>query len=351
MSAQEGNARGTAHRMAISKHLADLSEETLRFYRQAGVEEVSLPDRYLVEVRPSRPHVPPTQTGPASPQGEPWTVEGLARMRERVEQFGLRATLASLHVSGNILLGRPEREADLDVIRESLRAAGAVGIRVVTYTFTALRASEGYFALPGAGRGGAHLRGFDYARIRDLPPYDSVGVHDRDAMWERLEYFLRAVVPAAEEAGIRLALHPNDPPVPVYRGVAQPVRTLDDWRRVVGVVDSPANTMFLDTGVLTEMGESAPEVIRDFGQRDRIGTVHFRNVRVETPYERYTEVFLDEGDCDTVACMQALHEVGYRGAIDPDHTPGFDGDTLDTHIGWAFAIGQLIALRAAAERA
>jgi mannonate dehydratase len=118
----------------------------------------------------------------------------------------------------------------------------------------------------------------------------------------------------------------------------------------VAAVDSPANTIFLDTGVLTELGESAPGAIRDFGARDRIGTVHFRNVRVDVPYERYTEVFLDEGECDVAACMRAFHEVGYRGGIDPDHTPGFDGDTVDTHVGWAFAIGQIIALRNAARR-
>jgi mannonate dehydratase len=213
----------------ISKQVADLSEETLRFYRQAGVEEVSLPPRYVDQPRPSRQHVPPTQTSPAGRQPPAWTVAELRRMVERAAAFGLRATTIALPISGAVLMGLPGREADLETIRRALDAAGRAGLEVATYSFTALRASEGYFPLDGAGRGGAHLRGFDYDRIRDLPPYPSVGSHSREQMWDRLVAFLRAVVPSAEAAGLRLALHPNDPPVPVYRGVAQPARTLQDW--------------------------------------------------------------------------------------------------------------------------
>jgi mannonate dehydratase len=95
------------------------------------------------------------------------------------------------------------------------------------------------------------------------------------------------------------------------------------------------------------MGEDAAAAIREFGSRGRIGTVHFRNAVVERRYERYVETLLDAGDCDMAACMRAFVDVGYEGAIDPDHTPGFDGDTLDTHVGWAHAIGQIAGLRAA----
>lgn len=345
-----GTGSRSSNGIKIGKGLADVSLETLRFYRQIGVQEVAMPSRYVDTVRPSRPHVPPAQTGPAGPQGEPWDPAELGRIRARIAQFGLAATTMGLHISGNILLGRPGREEDTEKIKQSIRAAAAAGLRVLTYNFTALRASEGYYPVDGHGRGGAHLRAFDFARVRDLPPLVSVGTHSRDQMWERLEHFLRAVVPVAEAAGIRLALHPNDPPVSKFRGVAQPVRTLADLKRVVEVMDSPANAHYLDTGMLTEMGESAPEAIRFLGARDRIGIVHFRNVVVDVPYERYTETFLDEGDCDMFACMRAFHETGYAGAIDPDHTPGIDGDTVDTHIGWAFAIGQIIALRNAAEK-
>jgi mannonate dehydratase len=345
-SASQG--RRVPGRIKIGKGLADVSAETLRFYRQIGVEEVSMPARYVDTPRPSRPHVPPAQTGPAGPQAGPWNAGELRRIRDRIESFGLAATTMGLGLSGNILLGRPGCEADVEKVKQSIRVAGEVGLRVLTYNFGPLRASAGYYSLDGQGRGGAHLRAFDFDRVRDLPPLESVGRHTRDELWGRLEAFLRAVVPVAEASGVRLAMHPNDPPVAEFRGIAQPVRSLADLKRVVEVVDSPANSLYLDTGVLTEMGEDAPEAIRYFGRRDRIGSVHFRNVLVEVPYERYVETFLDEGQCDMFACMQAFQEVGYTGALDPDHTPGVDGDTPTAHAGWAFAIGQIIALRSAA---
>jgi mannonate dehydratase len=338
------------HQVKITKGLGDLSEETLRFYRQIGVDEVGLPARFVTAMRASRPHIPPAQMKGAGPQPDPWRVDDLRRMRERAAAFGLEATSMALPVSGSIVLGRPERDADLDKLLASVDAAGRAGLRVLTYGFTGLRASEGYYAMDGQGRGGAGLRGFDADRVRHLPPLDGVGRHARDEMWARLESFLRVAVPVAAAAGIRLALHPNDPPVSEFRGVAQPVRTLEDLKRVVDVVDSPANCLYLDTGVLTEMGEDAAEAIRYFGARGRIGSVHFRNVAVDVPYERYTEVFLDQGDGDPASWMRAFYESGYDGALDPDHTPGIDGDTTDTHIGWAFAIGQMVALRDAAER-
>lgn len=337
-------------RLGIGKGLGDLSAPTLRFYRQIGVEEVGLPGRFVTEPAASRPHVPPPQNGPPGPQRAPWDPDELRRACERVCQFDLLPSSLGLSVSGNILLGRPGREADVAQACEAIRVAGAAGVRTMTYTFSALRASAGYYARAGEGRGGADLRAFDAARGRDLPPIESVGRHTKGEMWERLTRFLEDVVPVAEAAGVRLALHPNDPPVPEFRGVGQAVTTLEDMKRLVAVVDSPANTLFLDTGVLTEIGESAPQAILYFGRRDRIGAVHFRNVRVDVPIYRYLETFLDEGDCDMAACMRAFHEAGYTGWVDPDHTPGISGDTVDTHIGWAFAIGQIIALRGAVER-
>jgi mannonate dehydratase len=331
----------------IGKGLGDLSDSTLRFYAQVGVEEVALPDAFTTEPRASRPHVPPAQMRPPAPTVRRWDGRELERMRRRTEEFGLRATAKAFGLSKAILLGGDEAERDLEAVAANVRTAGEAGLTVLTYSFTGLRASEGYFALNGAGRGGTHLRGFDFARVRDLPPLEAVGQHSRAAMWERLESFLRAILPVAESAGVKIAMHPNDPPVETFRGVAQPVRSLDDLRRVVQTVDSPANTLYLDTGVLTEMGEDAPAAIREFGARGKIGIVHFRNVVVEQRYERYVETLLDAGDCDMAACMGAFVDAGYDGAIDPDHTPGFDGDTLDTHVGWAYAIGQIIGLRAA----
>lgn len=339
---------GETHQIKIGKGLGDTAEDTLRFYRQIGVETVSMPPHPRTQVK-ARGLVPPTQTGPRAPQIV-WRKEELSDVAEHIRSFGLTPSAMTLPLSGNILMGQEGRREDVARIRENIRLASQVGIQVLTYSFTALRASEGYAAQKGKGRGGSSLRDFSYDRIRNLPPLEDVGRHSMAEMWEHLTFFLHAVVPAAENAGVRLAAHPNDPPVPTYRGVAQPLSDLKGLQRLIELIDSPSNCVFFDTGVLTEMGEDAVQAIHHFGARDRIAIVHFRNVRVEVPKERYVETFIDQGDCDMLACMKALQDVGYTGMLDPDHTPAIQEDTPDTRMGWAFAIGHMIALRDAAER-
>lgn len=333
----------------IGKELGDVADTTLRFFKQLGVEVVGMPRKYNTNAGTPptiRPLVPSTQTGPVGLL-EPWDEAEMQRVKAKLESFELTPWLTSLPLSGNIVMGLPGRDADIAQVQAHIRLAARFGLKVLIYNFTALRASEGYGHLPNAGRGGAHLRDFEASRIQGLPPLDTVGEHSLDEMWQRLTYFLKAVVPVAEEVGICLACHPNDPPVAVYRGVAQPLANLAGWKRLIEVVDSPANTLFFDTGVTTEIGEDAVEVIHYFGSRHRIGNIHFRNVRVHIPTDHYTETFHDDGDCDMAACMQAFSDVGYHGMIDPDHTPYLLDDTPDTRLGWAFAIGQMVAWRKA----
>ena len=131
--------------------------------------------------------------------------------------------------------------------------------------------------------------------MKDLPPLPEEGAHTLDEMWTNITYFLKAVVPEAEKAGVRLALHPNDPPAPISRGSQQIMGTVDGWKKLIAIVNSPSNGITFDCGVTREMGGDPVEVCRYFGSRDRINHVHFRNVKVQKPYERYTEVFIDEG--------------------------------------------------------
>ena len=331
--------------------LIDLSQERLKFYRQIGVEEVTMPSEYSTETvsRAVRPFVPPTQRQAAGAQPEPWSETELRRIQERVRAFYLLPTTMGLSLSGNILMGQPRQDRDIERVKEDIRVAGHVGIKVLVYAFTALRASEGYGACMGEGRGSANLRDFDYDRIRDLPPLSDVGQYSLEQMWSHLAFFLHEVIPVAEEAGVRLAAHPSDPPVPEYRGVAQPLVNLAEMKQLIEIVDSPANTIFFDTGVATEWGEDVIEAIHYFGRRNRIGMVHFRNVRVQIPCYKYIETFIDDGDCDMLAAMSALKSVGYKGGLDPDHTPSIISDTVDTRMGWAFAIGHIRALRQATE--
>jgi mannonate dehydratase len=341
------HASSERHRLKLGKGLRDLARRTLDFFRMLGIRHVAMPTRYSVEPT-RRGLVPRTDTGPASDTPrEPWNRAELSRIKARIEDWGLTPMMVHLGRMNLVTLGRSGGEREIEAVKANLRLVGELGIPVVEYNFTPLRGSEGYSRT--TGRGGIGLRDYDEARTRGLPPLPNVGEHTREQMWERLESFLREVVPVAEEAGVRLALHPNDPPIPVFRGAAQPVRSIADQKRLIEVVNSPANGITLDTGVTTEMGDDAAEAIRYFGSRDRINHVHFRNVRVDVPYYKYLEVRHDAGDCDMVACMKAFAEVGYRYLLIPDHTPEFAGDTVGSEMGWAFAIGYLRALQHAAE--
>jgi mannonate dehydratase len=159
----------------------------------------------------------------------------------------------------------------------------------VEYNFYAHRLIEGYYA--ATGRAGAGMTTFDYMRVKDLPPVPDEGAHTMEGMWRNITYFLKAVVPVAERSGVRLALHPNYPPAPISRGSQQIMGTLAGWKRLIEIVPSKSNGITYDCGVTRELGEDPVEVCRYFGNCDRINHVHFRNVRVETPREKYTEVF------------------------------------------------------------
>lgn len=331
----------------IGKGLRDLSDETLDFFQMLGIRHVVMPTSYSLTQR-RRGLVPATDTGPRTDAPmRPWDPEELKRIKARIENKGLVPMMLPLGRVHRVVQGRPDAAAEIEAVKTKIRTAGELGIPVLEYNFIALRGSEGYGRTTGPG--GIGLRDYDEARTRDLPPLDNVGTHSREQLWERLDGFLRAVIPVAEDSGVRLAMHPNDPPIPVFRGVAQPMRSLADQRELIQLVDSPSNGITLDTGVTTEMGEDAAEAIRYFGSRDRINHVHFRNVRVELPYYKYVEVPHDAGDCDMLACMKAFKEVGYQYLVIPDHTPEFTDDTIGSQMGWAFAIGYLRALQHAAE--
>ena len=329
----------------IGMAMRSLSDEFLRFLRQLGVEWVALPGLSAPPHPPSS-HVPPAGR-PPSGSSAPWKEAEVVALKRRIERAGLRLGNLALHGYPNAILGTPERDRDIENVRESIRVAGRAGIPVLEYNFYGLRASEGYYTTEG--RGGAHLTAFDYSRVKDKPPLAELGPQSEQEMWSRLTYFVKAIMPAAEEAGVRMALHPNDPPVPVFRGVAQQVGSIEGLKRLVDIVPRPVNGITFDTGVATEMGGDVVELIRYFGRRDQINHVHFRNVRVDTPRYKYSETFIDDGQADLLRAMKAFREVGYSGMMVPDHTPAIDGDTADWNVGWAFALGYMKALLRASE--
>ena len=274
--------------------------EQMRRYRQIGIDHV-------------------LTGGPKIP----WTEADLQNLLDRFRAGGL--TVVNLMISGfpNVIYGRPGRDEEIEQVQRSIRAAGSLGVPVVEYNFYAHRLMEGYYE--EEGRGGAGLTAFTYEPVKDLPPPET-GTHTAEALWEHLAYFLEAVVPVAETSGVRLAQHPNDPPVPTSRGSAQIMATLDDWKRLIELVDSPANGITYDCGVTREIGEDPVAVARYFGERDRINHVHYRNVIVREPALDYTEVFPDEGEVDLFAVMRELVRQGYSRALYPEHPRALDYD-------------------------
>lgn len=280
---------------------ADLDEAGMRGLKQIGIDRVLM-------------------GGPRIP----WTE---ASLRERMDRFAAAGlTVCNMMISGfpNVIYGRPGRDEEIEKVQQSIRAAGKLGLPVVEYNFYAHRIVEGYYE--ELGRAGAGLTAFDYDKVKDLAPLPEIGAHALEALWANATYFLKAVVPVAVESGVRLALHPNDPPAPLSRGSGQIMSTLAGWKRYVMIVDSPANGITFDCGVTRELGEDPVSVAKWFGGKDRINHVHFRNVRVVKPYEKYTEVFLDEGQVDMFAVMRELVRQGYPRAVYPEHPRAIDYD-------------------------
>jgi mannonate dehydratase len=254
----------------------------------------------------------------------PWTQSQLRDIVDKCKTGGL--VVGNMMISGfpNTIYGRPGRDKEIELFKESIRAARKVGMPTIEYNFYAHRAIEGYYEVNG--RGGAGLTGFDVDRVKDLPPLPEEGVHTLDEMWSNITYFLKAVIPVAEQCGVRLALHPNDPPIALSRGSGQIMGTVDGWKHLISIVDSPSNGITFDCGVTRETGSDPVEVCRYFGSRDRINHVHYRNPTITVPYDKYVEGFIDSGDNNMLAVMRELVKVKYNRLIYPEHERALDYD-------------------------
>jgi mannonate dehydratase len=288
--------------------------------------------------------------GPPVP---PWTEEGLTSLMEPWKAAGISVDNLMINLSPDILYGKAgsKRDEDIEKIKQSIVAAGKVGLPVVEYNFYAHRAMEGYFEEVDTNRGSSGWTGFDYElpqtanqqyqtradekgmKFKDLPPLANEGAHNLDEMWNNVTFFLKAVIPTAEKSNVRLALHPNDPPAPVSRGSQQIMGTVAGWKKLISLVNSPSNGITFDCGVTREMGEDPVVVCQYFASRDRINHVHYRNVLVIKPYERYREVWIDEGINNMFAIMQTLVKNKYNHLIYPEHPRRLDYDSERGRIG------------------
>jgi mannonate dehydratase len=296
----------------------------------------------------------------------PWEESSLKEQIERLKSYGL--TLGNLMIQGfnNAIYARPGRDEEIEKVIASIRAAGKAGLPVVEYNWYAHRATEGYFE--ETGRAGSGLTTFDYqhevdsngakVKFKDLPALPNEGAHTLDEIWANITYFLKKVIPECEKAGVRMALHPNDPPAPISRGSQQIMGSVEGWKKLIEIVKSPCNGITFDCGVTREMGQDPVEVCRYFASRDRINHMHFRNVKVVKPYEHYSEVFIDEGENNMFAVMRELVRNKYTHMIYPEHPRALDYDRERGRIGgypggggyasFAFQVGYARAMMQAA---
>ena len=255
---------------------------------------------------------------------KPWKVNELQGYMNKFKENGLTLINLMHPVGTNIVLGREGRDAEIEIFKESLRVASVCGLPNVEYNFYVDRLVEGYYETEG--RGGSGLTGFDFSKVKGLSPKPEIGIHRAEEIWTNLTYFLKAVIPVAERAGVRLALHPNDPVSQTSHGSDQIMANLAGWKRLITIVNSPSNGITFDCGVTREMGEDPVEVCKYFASRDRINHVHYRNVISEIPYDKYTEVFIDEGQVNMFAVMLELMKHGYKRGLYPEHPHILDYD-------------------------
>ena len=278
----------------------------------------------------------------------PWSYKSLLKLKRAYQSAGFElAVLESRPPMDKVKLGLPGREDEIKAVFDLIRNMGLVGIPVWCYewmpVFNWLRTST---TIPA--RGGALATGYDHEVMRDAP-LTEYGIVSEEQLWVNLKYFLERIVPVAEQANVKLAMHPDDPPLSPIRGLGRIMRSVENFQRLIDLVPSPVNGVTLCQGNFTLMTDNLPEVIRHFGRQNKIFFAHFRDVH-GTP-EKFVETFHDEGRTDMLACMQAYHEIGYEGVLRPDHVPTMEGDSNEnpaySSIGRLFAIGYIKGLREA----
>lgn len=320
----------------------DLSEERLQLAKQFGVDEIvgSAPMDYYEGYMYARP----SQNIESVP--EVWEYEKLVQMKNRIEDAGLKISIIDAAPPIDLVkAGLPGRDNQIENFCTSIKNMGAVGINRITFNFTPLRTTR--TSTTTRTRGGAQVTSFDMS-LMEKAPLTEYGEISTEEMFQNWEYFVKKVIPVAEEANVRLAVHPDDPPVPYLRGIGRPFTSFEGFKRITEAVDSEYNGISFCMGCWAEMGEDVPNAIRYFGKRKKINFVHFRDIKgVAT---KFSEAFHDDGQSDMLANIRALKEVGYDGPIRPDHqakTAGYN--TLPSNSGYKlmgkfFAIGYLKGL-------
>lgn len=353
-------------KVGLGLYKSMLTRDNFRFAKQAGATHIIVHwVDYFADADSLSTGSGDDVWGVSSNQDQLWTAEELIGLRKSIEAEGL--TLAGIENIDpshwyDILLDGPSKEKQLEGIKTMIRNLGKAGIPTWGY----------YFSIAGVwGRtSGASARGDATAvgYIKELVPeetpipngqiwnmvYDPnasegfISPISQDDMWERLKDFLEAIIPVAEEAGVRMAAHPDDPPLPTLRGADRLIYKAQNYQRLLDIAPSHHNALEFCVGTLSEMPDSdIYEVVEQYASQKSIAYVHLRNVVGKAP--NYHEVFLDEGDTDMYRVLEILNRNNFEGVIIPDHTPLMTCDA-PWHAGMAYALGWMNASIAAIKR-
>lgn len=344
-------------KLGLGLYKQTLTDNNFRFAKQAGATHIvaQLVD-YVKGDSPTLTKNYLNGWGITQNQNKLWTYEALKSLRDQIESHGL--TLAAVENFDpshwyDILLDGPEKKKQIEGVKAIIRNMGKAGIPVMGYYFS-LAGVWGWTSGP-YGRGEANSVVFDADKIDIHDPipqgmvwnmrYDvkvkagTIGTVDREKMWLRLQYFLDQVLPVAEESGVRLVAHPDDPPLPSLRGTARLFYNAEAYEKLLAMHPSPANGFEFCMGTIQEMQDSNIYGLLDkYAKAGKIGYIHFRNVVGKVPH--YREAFVDEGDINMVRALKILKKNHYDGVLIPDHTPEMTCKA-PWHAGMAYALGYM----------
>ena len=307
--------------------LNELTDERLAFIKQIGVDDFQM-NFY---------HDPASQDGYLD-------LDYLKSLRERGEAAGLRlAAIENVPTTfyDKCMLGLPGRDQQIDNLHITIRNIGKAGIPIFGYHW----ASSGVTRAPDRAvlKSGALSTRFDLAaHVED--PLARDRVYSDEEIWANYEYYMERILPVAEEAGVKLALHPDDPPVESLGGVARIMRSFDNFQRAMDTFDSPYHGLDFCMGCWSEMGghDNVIRALRHFGTQKKLFYIHFRDV--QGPVSCFNECYIGDGNVDTLEVVKVLKEVGFDGFMIPDHVPHTEGDSDWDERGRAHAVGYMKAL-------
>ncbi|MBP2445896.1 mannonate dehydratase [Rhizobium leguminosarum] len=317
--------------MYLGTQVAARDDDDYRIFAQLGVKHIN-----------------------ADPPGKPssWTLADLERHRDKVESFGLILDMIQLPLPSqpiekasypDILLAGPDRDRQIDAVCKLIENTAAAGIPAVKYNLNLI----GIPRTPDEpGRGGSMNASFRWDKTDQQAEPGLAGVLSEDENWERIDYFLERVVPVAASNRVRLACHPHDPYTPPgYRGVTRVLGTVEGLKKFVLMRENPYHGLNFCQGSIGEMlenpGKEIDDIIRWFGQRNKIFNVHFRNIRGGKL--SFMETFPDEGDMDMVRSAKIYKEVGFKYMLMPDHVPTVSGKDPSA-TAFAYCYGYIAAL-------